>query len=195
MRTDQSGYSFVELVFVAGLIVTVSGIAMPPMLAGLDDMRTRGATRYMSTRLQRARAEAVMRSADVAMRFTAVPGGYAYAMYVDGNRNGVRTREILRGVDRLIGVSERLGDSFSGVEFGTIPKLPPVDPGGAAPEDDPIRLGPSGLVTFTAAGTATTGSLYVRGRGGAQYVIRIFGDTGKTRVLKFNTRTKQWTPL
>jgi type II secretory pathway pseudopilin PulG len=195
MRNSRaSGYSLIELAFVTGLIVTVSGIAVPQMLSGLDDMRARGASRYISSRLYRARAEAVARSADVAMLFTLVDGVYAYAVYLDGNRNGVRTRDIQRGVDRPIGVAERLGNSFSGVDFGAIPGLPPVDPAAAAPGDDPIRLGPTGFASFSAMGTATPGSLYIRSRRGAQYVVRIFGETGKTRVLRFNARTKQWTP-
>lgn len=196
MRSDHpSGYSLVELAFVTGLIVTVSGIAVPQMLSGLDDMRARGASRYISARLHRARAEAVARSADVTMQFTLVDGVYTYAVYLDGNRNGVRTRDIERGIDRPIGATERLGDSFSGVDFGAIPGLPPVAPAAAPPREDPIRLGPTGFASFSALGSATPGSLYIRSRRGAQYVVRIFGETGKTRVLRFNARTKQWAPL
>jgi len=195
-RKPSDGHSLVELLFVAGAIATASGIAIPQMLAGLDDSRAIGATRYLSSRLQRARAEAVMRSADVALQFVPVDDGrYAFATYVDGNRNGIRAHDIERGIDRRIGGIERLGDSFKGIEFGTIPDLPAVDPGGASPGSDPIRLGASGFATFTALGTATPGSLYVRSDRGAQYVIRIFGETGKMRVLRFNTRTKQWTHL
>jgi type II secretory pathway pseudopilin PulG len=195
-RPSSDGHSLVELLFVAGIVATASGIAVPQMLAGLDDSRAIGATRYLSSRLYRARAEAVMRSADVAMQFLpAGNGGYTLAEYVDGNRNGVRTHDIDRGIDRRLGGIERLGDSFTGVEFGTIRDLPTVDSGGADPGGDPIRLGASGLATFTALGTATPGSLYVRSARGAQYVIRIFGETGKTRVLRFNARTRQWVPL
>jgi len=196
MRGRQSfGYSLVEVIFVAGLIATGSALAIPQILASLDDMRTIGATRYLSVRLQRARGEAVMRSTDVAMQFVPVAGGYTFAVYVDGNRNGVRTRDIEQSVDRRLGGIERLGDSFKGVEFGATPDLPAVDPGGAGPGDDPIRLGPSGFASFTALGTATPGSLYIRGSQGAQYVIRIFGETGKTRILRFNARTNRWMPL
>jgi len=195
-RQLSDGHSLVELLFAAGLVATVGGIAVPQMLAGLDENRALAATRYLSGRLYRARAEAVMRSADVAMRFVpAHDGGYRFAMYVDGNRNGIRTADIERGVDRRLGAMERLGDSFKGVDFGVNPGLPPVDSGGAAPGTDPIRLGPSGFATFTATGTATPGSLYIRSNRGAQYVVRIFGETGKTRMLRFNPRTKQWTPL
>lgn len=194
-KHPSRGHSLVELLFVAGIIATGSGIAIPQMLAGLDDNRAIGATRYLSSRLQRARAEAVMRSADVAIQFLAVDdGSYRFAEYVDGNRNGIRTHDIDRGVDRRLGGLECLGDSFKGVDFGTIRDLPPVDPGGAEPGGDPIRLGASGFATFTALGTATPGSLYVRSVRGAQYVIRIFGETGKTRVLRFNPRTRHWVP-
>jgi type II secretory pathway pseudopilin PulG len=195
-RHPSDGHSLIELLFVAGIIATASGIAVPQMLAGLDDSRAVGATRYLSSRLYRARAAAVMRSADVAIQFLGVgDGGYTFAEYVDGNRNGVRTQDIDRGVDRRLGGVERLGDSFKGVEFGTIRDLPAVDPDGAKPGGDPIRLGASGFATFTALGTATPGSLYVRSARGAQYVIRIFGETGKTRVLRFDARTRQWVPL
>jgi len=195
-RHPSDGHSLVVMLFVAGIIATASGIAVPQMLAGLDDSRAVGATRYLSSRLYRARAAAVMRSADVAIQFVpAGDGGYTFAEYVDGNRNGVRTQDIDRGVDRRLGGVERLGDSFKGVEFGTIRDLPAVDPGGAEPGGNPIRLGASGFATFTALGTATPGSLYVTSARGAQYVVRIFGETGKTRVLRFNARTRLWVPL
>jgi type II secretory pathway pseudopilin PulG len=191
---DTSGYSLVELLFAAGLIATISAVAIPQLAAGIDEFRTAGAARYISTKLQRTRMEALARSADVAMQFTRTPHGYAFAVYADGNRNGVLTTEIAAGIDRGLGAIEHLGDHFAGVEFGTLPGLPPVDVGGTPPGTDPIRLGPGNLASFAAAGTASSGSVYLRGRT-AQYVVRIFGGTGKTRVMKFHSRTKQWKPL
>src|SRR5437867_557991 len=102
-RPAQRGYSLIELVFVVGTLATLSGIAVPPLLTSIDDFRAAGAARYLSARLQRARIEAVMRSADVALQVTQNGAGYQFAVYVDGNRNGVRTREIQRGIDRVIG--------------------------------------------------------------------------------------------
>jgi type II secretory pathway pseudopilin PulG len=191
---DTRGYSLVELLFVAGLIVTISAMAIPQVATGMDEFRTAGAARYISTRLQRTRMEALARSVDVAMQFTRTANGYAFAVYADGNRNGVLTADIEAGADRGLGAIERLRDHFAGVDFGTLPGLPAIDVGGVPPGTDPIRLGPSNLATFAAAGTATSGSVYVRGRS-AQYVVRIFGGTGKTRVMKFHPRTKQWKPL
>jgi hypothetical protein len=52
--------------------------------------------------------EAVKRSASVALKFEKEDGDYAYAAYVDGNANGIRTLDIRTGVDaggRLLRVS------------------------------------------------------------------------------------------
>jgi type II secretory pathway pseudopilin PulG len=189
------GYSLLEVMLVAGLGVTLSAVAVPQYLAAIDDFRTSGAARYVSARLQRARMEAVMRSTSVAVHFAQTPDGYSYAVYLDGNGNGVLTEDIQHGVDRRINATERLRDHFAGVDFGAVPGLPPIDPGGPAPGNDPIRLGVSSLATFTPLGTSSSGSVYIRGRRNAQYAVRIFGDTGKTRMLKFVHRTGRWSPL
>jgi len=185
------GYSVLELMFVTALIVTLSAIALPQAVAGLDDFRAAGATRYLSSRLYRARMLAVMRSRSVALQFSRTPSGYRFAEYQDGNGNGVLTSEIKSGTDRLVAPPESLGDHFKGVEFGALPGLPPIDPGGTPPGDDPIRLGAGSLLTFTTRGSSSTGTVYIRS-GEAQYAVRIFGDTGKSRLLKFDRRAGRW---
>ena len=136
--------------------------------------------------------EAVKRSADVALQFVQTSQGYTYTVYVDGNGNGIRTLDIQRGEDPRLSSVEHLDDNFAGVDFGVLPGLPPVDAGSAAPGTDPIKLGSSSILTFTAVGTSSSGSLYLRGQRNLQYVIRILGETGKTRVLKFDQRARQW---
>jgi len=189
------GYSLLEVVFVAGLGATLTAAAVPQVLTGLDDHRTSGAARYIAARLQRARMEAVMRSAIVALQFTQTSSGYSYAEYVDGNRNGVLASEMQSGVDWRHGAIERLTEQFTGVDFGVVPGLPPIDPGGTPPGADPIRLGAANRASFSPRGTATPGTVYIRGRDDAQYAVRIFGETGKTRLLKFDRRNRRWRPI
>jgi hypothetical protein len=129
------------------------------------------------------------------MRFTKSGASYTYGIYVDGNGDGVRSADIDRGVDRPIQRDEQLMDQFPGVEFGTLPELPAVDASGPPPGDDPIRLGAGDMAVFTPSGTSTPGSLYILGRNRTQYVIRMFGETGKTRILKFNVRSRLWETL
>jgi hypothetical protein len=189
-----AAFSFIEILFVLGTAATVSAVAVPETLATIDDSRTAAAARYVSTRLQRAHMEAVTRSQSAALRFTRQSDHYDFATYVDTNHNGVLATDIQSGIDRLVQPADRLGNHFPGVEFGAIPDLPAVDSTSSAPGSDPIRLGSSDMVTFTPTGTATSGSLYIRGRRDAQYVVRVFGETGKTRVLKFVPGNGQWIP-
>jgi type II secretory pathway pseudopilin PulG len=190
-----AAFSLIELLFVLGTVAALGAATVPQISRSIDDMRARGAARYVATRLQQVRMDAVLRSRDMAMRFTATESTYSFAVYADGNRNGVRTDDIQRGIDRSVHAAERLSDQFRGVDFGAAPGLPPVETGGTPPGTDPIRLGAGNLMTFTRTGTATPGSLYIRGRGTAQYVIRVFGETGRTRVLSFNPRSRTWMPL
>ena len=191
MRSDQ-GFTFTELLFAIGVASVLSAAAVPQLLAGLDEWRTRGAVRYLSSRLYRARMEAAVRNADTAVRFVAAGPAVEYFTIVDGNRNGVRAADVQTGVDRVVDHKERLADRFAGVEFGTLPDLPPVDASGAAPGTDPIRLGSSDMVTFTPLGSSSPGSLYVRGRGQVQYVVRMFAETGRIRILRYYPATREW---
>jgi|SRR5579862_406119 len=189
-----AGYTLLELLFVVSLSVVLSAVAVPPVLAQVDDVRTAGAVRYLATKLQQARMEAIVRASDVGWQFVADGDGFSFAVYLDGNANGIRTRDIAGGIDRMIGAVERLPTQFPGVDFGVAPDLPAIDSGGPPPGSDPIKLGGSNILTFTPLGSSSSGSLYLRGRRSAQYAIRIFGETGRVRVVKFDPRLQQWRP-
>jgi prepilin-type N-terminal cleavage/methylation domain-containing protein len=192
---SQRGYSLLELLLVIAIISVLAGISVPQLLATLDDYRASGAARYLSTRIQRTRMEAIHRSTAVAVQFLQDTNGYAFGIFVDGNGDGVRTQDIRDSVDLRIGAVDRLSNNFAGVEFGLLAGLPAVDPGGVPPAADPIRLGASNILSYSPSGTSSSGSLYLRGRGASQYVVRVFGDTGRVRILKFNAVTRQWKGL
>jgi prepilin-type N-terminal cleavage/methylation domain-containing protein len=191
----SKGFTLVELLFATGLMAVLAATAVPQLLSALDEWRTIGAVRYLSSRLYQARMEAAVQNADTAIRFVRSGSTYEYFTVADGNRNGVRAPDILAGVDRVVHPRERLADKFPGVNFGALPGLPPVDPSGTPPGMDPIRLGTSDMVTFTPLGSSTPGSLYVRGRGRVQYVLRVFAETGKIRILRFYPGTSTWKAL
>lgn len=184
-----------EIVVVLGLFATATATALPELQAGLDDARVAGAARYLSSRLAESRMDAIQRSREVAIRFVLTNGDYTYTVYVDGNRNGVLSRDIQRGVDLPILGPERLSDNFRNVEFGTQPGLPPIDSGSTAPGSDPIRLGTGNSVSFNSMGGATSGTIYLTGRSRAQFAVRVFGVTGKIRTYRYNRLTAKWIPL
>jgi type II secretory pathway pseudopilin PulG len=193
--TGVSGYSLTELAVTVGVVATVAAIAVPAVEAGLDEARTAAAARYLSARLADTRMEAIQRSTEVAMRFGSTRSGYTYAVYADGNHNGVLARDIQDLVDRQIRAEESLSHHFRYVEFGTLPGLPAIDAGGTPPGSDPVRCGASNSLSFGPLGTSSSGTVYVLGRSRSQYAVRVFGGSAKIRVYRFDWRSGHWNPL
>jgi hypothetical protein len=48
------------------------------------------------------------------------------------------------------------------------------------------------LLSFSPLGTATPGTIYVRSHDGLQLAVKITGATGRTRLLRYVPRTRQW---
>jgi type II secretory pathway pseudopilin PulG len=186
-----AAFSLIELTFVLGVAATLASVAVPRASAALDEFRAAGAARYVAARLQQARVQAITRSCDTALRITRDARGFVVSVYEDGNQNGVLTRDIQDGIDVPVGPAERVIDQFPGVDFGALPAVAGAE-GSTPPGTDPIRLGSADSVTFTPTGTATSGSLYLLGHGASQYVVRIYGETGRTRILKYDARSRTW---
>ena len=188
----DAGYSLVEVMVAAALIVIAAAATIPFAHATIDRSRTAGAARYLANRLGSARFEAVKRSANVAIQFVKQGDQYRFGTYVDGNGNGVLSRDIARGVDKLISPLERLDQQFPGVMFGTWPGVAPIEPGDRTNGEDPIQIGASTLLSFSPNGSATAGTLYVRGVRWNQFAVRVLGVSGRTRVLHYDFPDRRW---
>jgi hypothetical protein len=188
----EHGYSLAEVVVVCGLAATLTAIAVPPVLEAQEGIKAAGAARYVAGRLQFARMEALKRSSYAALRVTQVNGDYQLRCYLDGNGNGVRTAEIASGTDLAISSPERLADQFAGVAFGIADNVAPIDAGDAPLGTDPIRVGASGMVSFSPVGGASPGTLYVRSGARHQFAVRITSATGRIRVLEYDFGRRLW---
>lgn len=187
---DAAGLTLLELLFAMALGTTLTAMAVPVTATTLEALRAAAAARYVAGRVMAIRMEAVRKSTAVALRFEAVGSDYAFAPFIDGNGNGVRTADILAGIDRQAGPYERLFEKFAGIRFELTSGVPDADgaPGGSA---DGVRIGSPRILTMSPDGTATSGTLYLTGRGG-QYAVRVLGATGRVRVLFFHTGDHAW---
>lgn len=176
------GFTLIEIMFVIALWAVIAGIVAPQVLVALDRQKAWAAARYLTARMAMARSYAVTRSAYVALRFTHLGDDVMFQMFVDGNRNGVRTLDIGSHVDSAIGVSARLSELFPGVVIGIS-----TDAG-----TDPVRIGSTNLLSFSPLGTATPGTIYVRSHDGLQLAVTITDATGRTRLLRYVPRTREW---
>src|SRR5688572_4801797 len=187
----SAGYTLIELLLVTSIVATLAALSVPVTAGVLDEVRTAMAARYLEGRIMNARATAIRRSTCVALRFEPIDDDYRYGEYWDSNGNGVRSAEIASGLDPEIAPAEFLGSRFPGVTFGLHAGIADVD-GERSTTTDGVRFGSSRILTLGPDGTASSGTLYVRGRRG-QFAVRVLGVTGRTRVLRFHPGTGQWT--
>lgn len=192
MRTDR-GHTLVELLVAIALILVISAVAVPRLTEAADAGRARAAAYYMSSRFSLARTMAAHRSANVAFRFEPEPGGIRVRAFADANGNGVRSAEIRSGIDITVLPDERLDERFPGIRFGFVPGARLIDGTATSPGDDPIRFGPTDMLTFSPSGTATSGTVYIRGRSDhLQFAVVVLGATGRTRITRFDAGTRRW---
>lgn len=186
-----AGVSVLELLFALSASATAAAVAIPVVGGAVDELRTAMAARYLEGRIRSARMDAVRRSRAVALRFeSSEPGDYAYAAFGDGNGNGVRAGDIRDGVDVALGPAERLGERFPGVAIGLAAGVPDAD-GRENTGEEGLRIGTARILTMSSDGTATPGTLYIRGRRG-QYAVRVLGATGRTRMLQYDAGSRSW---
>ena len=185
------GYTLIEILLALSIVTVLLGVALPMTEEALDTLRTQGAARYLAGRIIQGRMDAIKRSTIVGLRFVAFSSSdYTYGVYLDGNQNGIRAADITSGTDRLMGSVERVGDHFAGVSVGLMPGLPDAD-GVQNTGTDGVRFGAADILTTSPNGTATPGTLYVRGKH-AQYAVRVLGATGRVRVMEYRRGDGTW---
>ena len=186
-----AGFSVIELLFVLAIIATLAGIGIPLTTSALDELRVGMAARYVAGRIVSARLDALQRSTALGLRFATGGADYTMAMCVDGNGNGLRTAEIASGTDRQLEPAEYLSQRFADVQFGLLAGVPDLDGSRHGEDSEGVRLGSTRLLTLGPDGTATSGTLYIRGKRG-QYAIRILGATARVRIFQYHSGANAW---
>jgi Tfp pilus assembly protein FimT len=190
-----AGLALIDIVAATALIGLVTAMAVPLAATTFDRERAVVGAQYLAAELQRARMQSLRRGTSVALRIEQVGERTSLQLFVDGNGNGVLQREIDRGIDRPFGSRDWLDHHAASVSLRINQDVIDLGSGGRlAAGSDPLRIGRTALVVFSPGGSSTSGTLYVAGRRGPQLAIRLFGATGRIRVLTFDPQARQWQP-
>jgi len=193
--TEARGAAIIDIIVATSICVLMAAIAVPVIGGTLDRERTIIGARYLAGLLQRARLESLKRARPVAVRVDVIGERTQLRLFEDRNGNGVLQRDIDRGIDLPLTPMEWLDDQTRDMSLRINQNV--TDVSGVMtlePGDDPLRIGNTSLLTFSPVGSATSGTLYVAAHRGPQMAIRVFGATGRVRVLMFDARTRQWHP-
>lgn len=191
-----AGFTAAELVTVlaiAGAIAAAAGVSFRHLSAVVAVRSGAGEVR---TALYRARSYAITRARYVGVKFRKNGNRYEWALYGDGNRNGIRTAEIAKGIDRPIGIAIpwSRNDVRPGIMTGT--RVPdPGSPGRYLDRiTDPIRFNASDICSFSPLGESTPGSIYLWDGHDRMAVVRVLGRAAKVRTLYYRRGEREWKP-
>ena len=191
-----AGFSVAGLVVVLATAASVTVVAAPAAFQLSSALAVRSAAGEVRAALFQARAQAIVRGRNVGVKFRRNGTEYEWALFVDGNGNGIRTAEITKGIDRPLGIAIpwSRNDVRPGILTGT-PVPDPSSPGGTLDRlDDPIRFNTSDICSFSAVGESTPGSIYLWDGHDRMAVVRVFGRTAKVRTLYHRRGEKEWKP-
>lgn len=197
MRTSEQGFEVAELVVSLAVLSLVMMLALPALSHFSSGLRLRLAATELEGALRSARSLAILLDTEVAVKFRPrADGTYTWSVYRDGNGNGVLNRDITAGIDPLVTQPRVLEELGRRMRFGFPPGPPARDPGDPSKRlrfaDDPIRFNESDLASFGPLGTSTPGSLYVTDGQSRLMAVRVFGRTGKVKVIAYDFGAEVW---
>lgn len=193
MRPAQRGYSLVELLTAVAILAVLVLVSVPAFAS----MRRRSAVRLASYELRTifhlTRSRAIARNAHAGLRFTKLGSTWHFAVYDDGDRDGVRSDDIARGTDRIVAPPRVVLRESTLATIGLLPQTV-TDPDGdrLLPTASPVVFNRSQLCSFSPLGEATPGTIYITDRFGELYAVRVYGATAKMRVLRYDVLRRRW---
>ena len=193
----RQGFHLVEMVVVLAIAALMLAWSVPPLLNLSRRLRVEMAANELMGVLRAARSTAVRHGCKVGLKFYPSAGWrVSYILYRDGDGDGVLTRDIEAGIDPALSLPRELAHFGSTVFFGFPPGPAPRDPGNPSRRltnlNDPIRFNNSNIASFSSLGGSTPGSLYLTDGHSELAVVRVFGRTGKVKVMLYDRESETW---
>jgi type II secretory pathway pseudopilin PulG len=177
------GFSLVEALVAVFIVLAMAAVAFPVFRAHYADAHIVGAGQQFKSHFRQACSEAVRSGIYTAIRFERRDDGTVwYAVYADGDEDGVLTQDIVSGRDRLVSGPYPLSGGAPGVRVGINPGVPAPPPDHGELSGDPVRFGRSDILSFSPLGTATPGTFYLAGDV-AQAAVRVTGGSARVRLM------------
>lgn len=192
----HDGFTLVEVTVVLAIVAAVALLLVPAFQSGASRVAIQTAARSAAITFVRARLAAIQSSRETAVRIESDATGYRLSICQDGNRNGVRTKEIASGKDRVLPGSDEW--NRNDIRIGILSNTAVPDPSNPRAvltrSSDPVRFNSSNLCSFSPLGESTPGSLYLTDNHERMAVIRVASSFARVRVLYFSKGDKAWHP-
>ncbi len=195
--SGQRGFQLVELLVVVALSGLFLAIVVPAFLSAWGGATGSLAAEEVASTLRAARTLANLRAERLGVKFWVDGvGQVTWTVHRDGDGDGIRTDDIVRGVDAPVSPVRRLEHFGRKIRFGFPPGVAPRDPDRPRRRldrlDDPLRFNRSDIASFSPFEGATPGTAYLTDSTGRLWAVRVTGRTGRVRILRYDTISERW---
>jgi prepilin-type N-terminal cleavage/methylation domain-containing protein len=189
----QLGLTLLEVLVVLAIIGIIAAASMPAFASYRRNASMRAQAAELRSIFRAVRSRAIMRGAHAGVKFTRAGNTWVYSLYDDGNGNGIRSAEIVSGMDRRYAGPSMLMPQFNIASIAllsTTIRDPDGDP--LPPTASAVQFGSSTLCSFSPTGSATSGTIYITDGAGHLRALRVYGASGRVRLLSYDTGRKRW---
>jgi type II secretion system protein H len=194
---SSRGFSLLETLIVLAVIGLMATLAIVRLEGAYRRTALNQAAEEVRSALHLTRSTAIRHNRNAALRFETDAFRGATRIYRDGDGDGVLARDIEATIDRPEGPLRQLGHPGLRIRFGFPAGATPRDPGDPSRRldrlDDPIRFNRSNMASFDPFGAATPGSVYLTDGVDGLVAVRVFGRSGRIRILRWDPRADRWT--
>lgn len=192
-RKRQSGYSLSEVLVVIAIVGLFTSIAFPTVTSMIRRSALRAAAGELRSIFHAARMRAIARSTNCGLKFFLADGEWQYAIYDDGDGDGVRNDDIRDGIDKRVAPARPALRESKAATIGLLDRAI-KDPDGDAlvPSAPPVRFNRSAICSFSPMGESTPGTIYLTDRAGELYAVRVYGISAKITTLRYDAKALRW---
>jgi type II secretory pathway pseudopilin PulG len=188
----QRGSCLLELLAIVGIIAMFLLVALPAFGNIGRKRALRAATAELRSIFALTRARAISRNINCGLKFKKTGPVWQFAVYEDGDRDGVRNDDIAKGVDRLLDQPRVVFRESGLVTIGLLDqKINDPDGDPLPPTKGPVAFNRTTICSFSPLGQATPGSIYLTD-GRDLWCVRVYGATAKLRTLRYDPKKKRW---
>lgn len=193
MFKRQTGFAFIDLIVVLAIVGIIVLCAIPAFAAYRRQSSVLAAAHEMRSLLRAVRSRAIAHDGNCGVKFVKTATNWTYTLYDDGNANGISNANITKGIEKRYFGPAVVMPSFRTASISLLPKTI-RDPDGAKllPSDPALQFGNSTICSFSPQGGGTPGTIYISDGISNLYCVRVFGATGRLRMLRYDSGKQKW---
>ena len=193
MFKRQQGTTLIELLVVIVIIGILVLCAVPAFANYRRQSSVMAAANEMRGMLRSVRSRAIARGRNAGVKFVKSGNDWTYTLYDDGNGNGIANADITKKIDKRYFGPAVVMPSFRTASISLLPKTI-KDPDGdkLLPTDNALQFGNSTICSFSDLGSGTAGTIYISDGVSNLFCVRVYGASGKVRILRYDAGKQKW---